>query len=134
MSQQCSLEKKDFKNIDKMKAEIKVIAEDYQKNINNFLSLSMPENEKKLAEEFSAKAKIAAETRTKFTEALAKNNTVESGKYLNQYIEDFNAAGAVLDKLVDIQMIEGKKIQEMQNRNIRQTNYLILIILVYLSV
>ncbi len=129
MSQQASAEKKDFNNIEKMNAEIKVIAQEYKKNIDNFLSLSMPESEKKLAEDFSAKAKIAADTRAKFTEALAKNNTADSAKYLNQYIEDFNIAGAVITKLVEIQMLEGKKIQEMQAGNIMRTNILILVLL-----
>lgn len=129
MSQQAAAEKKEFNNIEKINAEIKIIAQEYKKNIDNFLSLSMPENEKKLAEDFSAKAKNAAETRSKFTEALSKNNTADSAKYLNQYIEDFNLASDVITKLVEIQMMEGKKIQEMQARNIKQTNILIIILL-----
>ena len=129
MSQQISAEKKDLKNIETLNTEIKLIAEDYKKNINSFLSLSMPENEKKLAEEFSSTAKIAAETRVKFTEALAKLNTADSAIYLKDYIEQFNVSGAILNKLVEIQMMEGKKIQELQNHEVLVTNMVILIIL-----
>jgi len=129
MVQQDSAVKKDYKNIESMNAEIKVTAQDYKKNIDSFLSLSMPENEKKLAEEFSLKAKIAADTRVKFTEALAKLNTADSARYLNQYFEEFNICAVILDKLVEIQMMEGKKIQELQNQKIQETNIFIFIIL-----
>ncbi len=129
MSQQSSAEKKDLKSIETVNSDIKTIAEDYKKNISSFLALSMPENEKKLAQEFSSAATIAAATRIKFTEALAKINTVDSAKYLNEYIEQFNVAGAILNKLVDIQMMEGKKIQDSQNHEALVTNIIILIIL-----
>lgn len=127
--QQRAAEKKDIKEIERMIGEVKVIATDYKKNIDTFLALSMPENEKKLAEEFSAGAKYAVEARTKFAENLAILNTAESSKWLNEYITRFNVAVSTLEKLVDIQIKEGKRIQELQHNDIRQTNIILLVIL-----
>jgi methyl-accepting chemotaxis protein len=127
--QQRAAERKDLQEIEKINAEIKVIAADYQKNISAFMALQMPENEKKLAEQFTAGAKYAVEARNKYAENLKILNTAESAKWLMEYIDRFGKAVGNIEQLVEIQMKEGKRIQEIQDQDIKQTNIIILVIL-----
>jgi len=127
--QQRAAERKDLKEVERMNVENKTIAADYQKNISAFMALQMPDNEKKLAEQFTAGAKYAVEARNKYTENLLVLNTNESAKWLLEYIDRFGKAVVNIEQLVEIQMKEGKRIQDVQNEDIRTTNLIILIIL-----
>jgi len=110
--------------------ENKLITDDYKKNLNEYMASSMNDAEKKLTDEFMAKSKAAAEIRPKTAEALLKGNFAESDKYMNEWVLGYRETRAVIDKLIDLKIEDGKKMQEKQNHDVAVTNMLLLVILI----
>ncbi|PKL15232.1 MAG: hypothetical protein CVV49_21705, partial [Spirochaetae bacterium HGW-Spirochaetae-5] len=108
----------------------RLITEDYRKNLDSYMTSSMTDEEKKLTDEFLDKAKAAAEIRPKIAEALLKGNIAEGEKYMNAWAIGYRDTRAVIDKLIELKVADGRIVQQKQNEDVAATNILLLIILI----
>jgi methyl-accepting chemotaxis protein len=115
--------------VQKIVDENRLITDDYRKNLDSYMTSVMTEAEKKLTDEFTDKSKSAAEIRPKIAEAFLKGNIAEGEKYMNAWVVGYRDTIAVIDKLVDLKIEDGKKIQEKQSRDVTATNILLLVML-----
>jgi len=130
LKQQSAGERKDPKEIERLNGDIKVVVQDYKKNLDALIASSMPPEEKKLLQDFIAGVKSTAAFRTKFMAELINSNTKESAKHLADYIKNFDTTAVILENLIEIQIKEGKKTQEIQANDVAIMNKIILVILI----
>jgi methyl-accepting chemotaxis protein len=127
---QRAAESKDQKEIEQINNTIKFIAQNYKKNLEALKSSGISSDEKKLVQDFEAGANATIEFRLRFSKALSNGDLKESAYHLMGYLDGFNKAMPTLENLIELQIKEGKRIEEEQAKETTATIRLIIILLV----
>jgi len=128
--QQVSAEKKDPGSVEKYFNDNKPVIEEYKKHLKDYLASEMTPEEQKLVDQFTASVKEGAAKRIEFDEAIARKNTAESSIHLNEWIKIHTEGNRLLNELIDLQIRDGKKIKEEQDRRVVSSKIFLLLMLV----
>jgi len=129
LTQLKAAKKKDMKKKKKRIDLNNLIADDYRKNLNAFLAKTISSEEKKLADAFLEKAKAVAEIRPRIAESLLRGDLIETENHINLWVSGFEEIKDLIDKLIELKIEDGRKIQDAQKKDVEATTVMLVIIL-----
>ncbi|HON77096.1 MAG TPA: methyl-accepting chemotaxis protein [Spirochaetota bacterium] len=133
LQEEAAAEKGDFAEVESRKQNSMKLAKEYNKLWAEYSATSMTAKEKALADDWVEKAKVPAQIRKKYAEALARRDFTASSQYLAQWLVGFRALRETTDKLINLQQTEGERLMQ-EEQNAASTSMLLLISVVVIAI